>query len=229
MRIKKLTLQTHKLEEEKTFYGTTLGFNIVHQDQHSFTVKIGWSQLTFQRSDVQYRYHYCFLIPRNQLPAALAWMQQRTSILDIEPGQKTVHFDSWNADSFYFYDASGNIAEMIVRNGLDLESDKPFDINNVLCVNEIGTPTTDIATTQSYLRSETGLNVWKGNVTRFSTVGSEEGLFLLPNHEVKTTWFPTNDAIIPAPYQALIDVDNTLYTIKYNNAEINAAIVEPVQ
>lgn len=61
------------------------------------------------------------MIPCNQLEQALTWMEKSVVIVTDADGLKTHHFDSWNADAFYFFDASGNIAEFIVR--YDLQND----------------------------------------------------------------------------------------------------------
>ena len=152
MKIRKLKLFTNKLELEKIFYSKTLGFEIIESNSNSFTLKIGWSHLTFEKTEKIYEYHYCFLIPSNKLEQAMEWMEKRVSIVDIENERKTQRFENWNADSFYFYDASGNIAEFIVRQELDNGIDSNFNISNVLCVNEIGMPTNDVEKTNNDYR-----------------------------------------------------------------------------
>ncbi len=49
MKFKKLNLYTNKLESELKFYSKTLGFKKIEQSKNSFSVKIGWSELTFER------------------------------------------------------------------------------------------------------------------------------------------------------------------------------------
>ena len=144
MKIKKLILYTDQLDSEKKFYTETIGFPLIKESSNSFSVKVGWSELSFKKTDEKYRYHYCFLIPANRLNQALEWMEKRTKIIDIENGKKIQNFETWNADSFYFYDASGNIAEFIVRYDLKNDDHDEFGISKVLGVNEIGMPTTDI-------------------------------------------------------------------------------------
>ena len=65
MKFKKLKLYTNKLKSELKFYSETLGFEIIEQNEKSFTVKVGWSELSFEKSEKEYKYHYCFLIPEN--------------------------------------------------------------------------------------------------------------------------------------------------------------------
>ncbi|WOD43558.1 VOC family protein [Hwangdonia lutea] len=220
MKVRELSLFTDKLELEKAFYSETLGFNIIKQSTDSFTLKIGWSKLTFLKSDIGYKYHYCFLIPSNKLDEAISWIENKTTVLDIESGRKTQHFETWNAESFYFYDASRNVAEFIVRHDLKNQTDTPFSIEDVICVNEIGLPTTSIIKTNAIIKKEIGSDFWKGDKANFGTNGTQEGLFLLPNYETRTKWFPTNLRVEPSPFEAVIDSDNVLYDFQFSNEEI---------
>lgn len=220
MKIKELSLFTNNLESEKKFYSKTLGFETIYSSHNQFSLRIGWSQLTFKQSKEYYCYHYCFLIPSNKLLEAMAWMESRTTVLAIENGGKTQRFESWNADSFYFYDASGNIAEFIVRHDLENQIETPFSIEDVLCVNEIGLPTKSIKKTNAHLKKEIGSEFWKGDQANFGTNGSQEGLFLLPNYETRTQWFPTNLRVEPSPFKAVIENNSVLFDFEFFNEDI---------
>jgi len=220
MKFKKLKLYTNKLEAELKFYSETLGFEILEQKSNSFSVKVGWSELSFEKSKNEYKYHYCFLIPANKLNEALIWMEKRTEIVNIEKGRKTQNFESWNADSFYFYDASGNIAEFIVRYDLKNNDNSDFDISKVLGVNEMGMPTTNVKMTSDQLYNELKVEYWKGDIERFGTNGTEEGIFLLPNYNLKDIWFPTTIKIKPEPFEAIIDNGEKEYHIEFKNEKI---------
>jgi hypothetical protein len=221
MKIRKLKLFTNKLELEKIFYSQTLGFKIIESNSNYFTLKIGWSELTFEKTAKEYKYHYCFLIPSNQLDQAMEWMEKRIPIVDIENGRKKQRVESWNADSFYFYDASGNIAEFIVRQELDNGILSDFNISDVLCVNEIGMPTNNVEKTNNELLQNFGTEFWKGDLKRFGTNGSPEGLFLLPNFEIKEIWFPTSSMKVnPEPFEILFENNGEIYNMKYINGEI---------
>ncbi|MCK0107894.1 glyoxalase [Flavobacteriaceae bacterium S0825] len=220
MKIKDLFLYTNKFESEKRFYSEILGFKIHKETIDSFTLKIGWSKLTFIKSDKAYKYHYCFLIPSNKLESAMQWMEKRTRVIDIENGRKTQRFETWNADSFYFFDASGNIAEFIVRHDLKNQSLKSFSIEDVVCVNEIGLPTTSIETSNTFLEKELDSYFWKGDKLNFGTNGTQEGLFLLPNYKTRTKWFPTNLRVEPSPFKAVIESNSVLYDFEFLNEDI---------
>ncbi|WP_417856805.1 VOC family protein [Xanthomarina gelatinilytica] len=220
MIIRELSLYTNKLELEKEFYSHTLGFDLIKQSNDSFSLKIGRSKLTFLKSSKANKYHYCFLIPSNKLDEAMSWLSKRVKILDIERGRKTQRFETWNADSFYFYDASGNVAEFIVRHDLENQSNKPFSIEDVICINEIGLPTTSIKKTNALLKKEIGSDFWKGDKTNFGTNGTQEGLFLLPNYETRIKWFPTNLRVEPTPFKAVIESNSVLYDFEFLNEDI---------
>lgn len=220
MRFKKLKLYTNTLESELKFYSETLGFKILEQKTNRFSVKIGWSELLFEKSERAYKYHYCFLIPSNKLEEALKWMEKRTEVLTIENNRKIQNFESWNADSFYFYDASGNIAEFIVRYDLNNEESDTFDISKVLGINEIGMPTTNVKRINDQLQKALKTEYWKGDIERFGTNGSQEGIFLLPNYNLKNIWFPTSIKIKPEPFEAVIENKQREYHLEYKNEKI---------
>ncbi len=221
MKLKKLKLYTNQLEPELKFYSKTLGFEILEQHSNYFTVNVGWSELTFEKSEKEHTYHYCFLIPSNKLHQALEWIEKRVKIIDLENGsRKTQNFKTWNADSFYFYDASGNVAEFIVRYDLANEVNEDFDISKVLGVNEIGMPTANVKKTNDQLQKELKTEFWKGDLERFGTNGSQEGIFLLPNYNIKDVWFPTNVKIKPEPFEAIIENKKKKYHLAFRNEKI---------
>ncbi|MFK2818584.1 glyoxalase [Flavobacteriaceae sp. LMIT009] len=220
MRFKKLKLYTSQLESEFAFYSETLGFEIITSSKNSFTVKMGWTELTFEKSEKDYHYHYCFLIPSNKLYEALEWMEQRVDIIHLENGRKTQNFETWNADSFYFYDASGNLAECIARFDLANEDHRDFDRSKVIGVNEIGMPTKDIKRINNQLENELGTKFWKGDLDRFGTNGNQEGILLLPNYNIKQTWFPTGLKTKAEPLKVLIEYNENFYLVDYQNEQL---------
>jgi len=221
MKFKKLNLYTNKLEEELEFYSNILGFECSKQSNDRFSVRLGWSELSFTRTNQAYNYHYCFLIPANKLSEALDWVGKRTEILEIENGRKVQNFATWNADSFYFYDGSGNLAECIVRYDLKNDCNSDFTISQFLCINEIGMPTSNVERLNSQLEDELQTKFWKGDVTRFGTNGNQEGLFLLPNYKEKESWFPTSLSIKANPFEATIENGKKEYGVEFKNEELS--------
>lgn len=220
MKIKQLTLHTNRLSEQKHFYQNILAFALQDESEHSFSVQVGWTRLEFRKSEEAHIYHYCFLIPSNKLQEALVWMESKVAILDNGITGKVMYFDTWNAHSFYFYDGAGNIAECIVRPDLQNTSNSPFSLTDLMCVNEIGLPTQDIAQTQEELHTAFGLNLWRGDLISFAASGSPEGLLLLPNYHIKETWFPTDIKTTCAPFTARIENEGNAYNFDYRDGKI---------
>lgn len=228
MKFKQLKLYTNKFESEFQFYSQTLGFKVLQKKEGLFSVKVGWSELIFEKSEKEYSYHYCFLIPSNHLEKALDWMEKRTKIIDIENGRKVQNFESWNADSFYFFDGSGNIAEFIVRYDLNNNATGDFDISKVLCVNEIGMPTSNVRKTNELLELGLDTKFWKGDVDRFGTNGSQEGIWLLPNYQYKNIWFPTSLKITPQPFEAIIENNKKECKVSFKNERLEITQTKPL-
>ena len=221
-----MTLYTSKLEEEYNFYANILGFEVIAQTHQSFTLKTGWTKLTFAKSVLERKYHYCFLIPANLLNPCLEWLKQRTEAIKIEEDSYIQHFGNWNADSFYFYDGSGNLAEFIVRHDLNYVGEEPFDPSQIICLNEIGMPTKDIEKLNEQLKLKINTDFWKGDYKRFGTNGDQEGLLLLPNYMIKTKWFPTLLEIRPEPFEAIIENKRKTYQLHYENERFVTHLID---
>lgn len=219
MQFKSLNLFTHNLQAQKEFYVSILGAKLISETSENFTLEIGWSKLTFVQSTKEHFYHYCFLLPENQLTEALNWFEKRIPIVETEEG-KIVHFESWNARSFYFYDGSGNIAECIVRHDLNNQSDKVFDFNSLQGVNEMGLPTPSIPETLAQFNAHFHLEIWRGDTDRFAGCGDLEGLFLLPNHTIKKIWFPSEIEITPTDFSCVVVVNDQLFDVRYKDSDI---------
>ena len=220
MKIRSLTLYSENLETQQSFYTVVMGFKLINSGPTSFTIQVGWTELTFERSDQKRIYHFAFLIPSNKLGEALEWTEKRVPSLPTDNGEKIARFESWNANAFYFYDADGNIAEFIVRHDLKNESQETFGSKSVRCVNEIGMPTDDIQTLNQQLESIYDSPFWKGNKERFGTNGTQQGLFLLPNHRIKKEWFPTLDTLVPEPFKIEFESNGNAHSFRFENGMI---------
>lgn len=220
MRFDQLHLYTHRLEEELQFYSNTLGFPLIQSSQDAFTVQVGWTELTFHRTIKSHQYHYCFLIPSNQLQEAKAWFEPRARLIEEPDGAVFHHFESWNAESFYFYDASGNIAECIVRHDLNNPSDDAFDQHSICGVNEMGIAVTNVADTLDQFDKACQLPFWKGNRDSFGTCGDQEGLFVLVDPQLKKSWYPTERPPTAEPFETQISVLEGIYSIRYEKGDL---------
>jgi catechol 2,3-dioxygenase-like lactoylglutathione lyase family enzyme len=217
MKIKEIKLFTNELSKNLFFYKEVLGFEIIKMNESSFSLQIGETRLIFEFSKDKYVYHYCFLVPSNQLKGALEWMRKRWEVLELEPGRFIEKFQDWNADAFYFYDGSGNIVEFIARYNLKNETEPPFTERQIINFNEIGTSTGDNSKISKQVQLEMDVDFYSGNQTRFCTHGNEEGLFLFPNYHTKEKWFPTDLSTNPSPYIATIEEKEKLFQVEFKN------------
>ncbi len=221
MKVTYLNLYTNKLQAQRNFYTEVLGLNQVNDGPDYFEVQTGWTRLRFTASESEHIYHYCFLIPSNQLHEAFAWFDQNANVVRVDDFEDLHHFESWNARAFYFVDGDNNIAECIVRYDLNNESALPFSPKNLLCVNEIGLPTTDVEATNTQLENELNTPFWKGNKYRFGTNGDQEGIFLLPNPELKPNWYPTMVELRPEAFEAQIVQNGVSYNVSFDGKTLH--------
>jgi catechol-2,3-dioxygenase len=219
MIIKELKLFTNKLTIQKYFFENVLGFSIINNNNQRFSIQIGHTKLTFEKSNRNHKYHYCFLIPSNKLDESITWLNKRLEIIKIENDSIKQKFESWNAESVYFYDGARNLAEFIVRYDLKNNNSDEFDQSQIISVNEIGMPTSNVKKINTALEEQLHTKFWKGDLQRFGTNGTQNGLFLLVNNQIKKNWFPTTLNTESTPFEATIIVKNKSYQIKFEKEQ----------
>lgn len=220
MKFKSLILNSSDLNAQKVFYTEVLESNLISESENQFTVELGWTQLTFIKSDDDRKYHYCFLVPSNMLEQASLWLTPKVSLIESEEGFIHKQGESWNADSLYFLDGNKNIAEIIVRYDLKNEEPGPFSSKNLLAVNEIGASSTDIKKLNSQLETLLGTSFLRGNFTRFGTNGDNEGLFLMVDHQIKKEWYPTNIPTYSVPFDIVVESNGTEKHLSFFEGEV---------
>lgn len=139
---KKVTLYTNKLDEVKGFYEYQLGFRIVEEDESSFMLAIGESQLVFRESERPAFYHFAFNIPGNQFTLAKGWAKSRVE-LNRQEGMDEIYYANFDADAFYFQDPAGNIVEFLGRRNTDKMGD--FTVDSLLNISEVSITTPHVA------------------------------------------------------------------------------------
>lgn len=225
MYIKSLTLYVSNLEKQKIFYNTILGFKIANELENEFAIQVGTTKLTFKENKTDYKYHYCFLIPSNKFTEAVEWLKKRLTIIKIDKDTETQIFESWNAESVYFYDGNENVVEFIARYNLKNDINIPFDTSQIINVNEIGMPSSNkIKELNQQLEEITNSKFWKGSLDRFGTNGNQNGLFLLVNNAIKKEWFPTTIFPEVSPFKTIINVDEKDFSIEYKNEKLKILI-----
>src|SRR5690606_6940005 len=135
---KKVTLYTNQLEDMKGFYEYQLGFRIVEEDETSFTLSIGESQLVFRESERAAVYHFALNIPGNQFTLAKWWAGERVT-LNRQEGMDEIFYANFDADAFYFQDPAGNVVEFIARRSVDRMGN--FTVDSLLNISEVSITT----------------------------------------------------------------------------------------
>lgn len=219
MIIQELILYSHNLDDQFSFYKDILGLNPVRESNRIW-VQVGQTKLTFEQSDIKHQYHYCFLVPSNKFTEAKHWIQYKLDLIPIEAGRYVQRFEDWNADSIYFYDGNGNLAEFIARYDLENDIERSFDQTEIINVNEIGMCISDIEQINNSLEEALGSLFYKGDRVRFGTHGNKEGLFLLVNNNEKKEWFPTTLKTKSYPFVATVKTDNGKFKVRFENDDI---------
>ncbi|EMF45687.1 hypothetical protein B481_2934 [Planococcus halocryophilus Or1] len=135
---KKVILYTNQLEDMKGFYEYQLGFRIVEEDDTSFTLSMGESQMVFQESERAAVYHFALNIPGNQFTLAKSWTSERVT-LNRQEGMDEVFYANFDADAFYFQDPAGNVVEFIARRSVDRMGN--FTVDSILNISEVSITT----------------------------------------------------------------------------------------
>lgn len=199
MKIAHLTLKTHTLASLREFYADHLGLNLLEETDASFTLDAGESRLTFVADDAedQYRYHFAFNIPYNQMMDAELWLAQRvTLIIPAGAADAWVEHTDWAADALYFADPAGNIVEFIARQRLADDTAIPFSAQSIQNISEIGLVVADIEREITALRAATALSLPDFATTSadFRPIGDDRGLLIFVRKG--RVWFPTT--VVPA-------------------------------
>lgn len=196
MRIKHVTLHTTALQYQQVFYHELLGFPLVKADATSFTLQAGESTLTFRKSyDGAHIHHFAFNIPAQQFEEAIEWALERVDLLPYH-GQPYLDFSesSWDARALYFYDAGGNIVELIGRKRyIPHTVPSQFSMASVQCLSEIGLASPNMPIMRQALRQRLGLDVFGYNHDEFTAIGGDDGLLILV--ALGRVWLPTAHSV----------------------------------
>ncbi|MBD0402285.1 VOC family protein [Flammeovirga sp. EKP202] len=207
MKIRKLYLNSTHLEDQLHFYQNTLGIPLLSKNEENISLKVGASELVFQKSEESKPYHFAFNIPFELIEKAVIWLKERVTILK-EGASDIQDFSAWKAKAIYFYDKDKNIVELIGREEVSGNGNENFEASSIISISEIGVPSKDIEKVyQSILRStDQSMPIYDGSFQRFCAVGNPEGLFICINNDKKGTWFPTEDVALSSSFK--IDLEN---------------------
>lgn len=214
MRISSITLQTKNVAALAAFYRTVLELPVM-QSGNQFTITLATSTIEFtQAAEQEPFYHFALTIPSNKIEEAKAWLQQRTTLIWIDDYKSVVaDFVNWNAQSLYFFDAAGNVVELIARFDLNNAAEASFSSKQFLSISEIGLVfrEEEIENRTSELLHQYSLDYFSKQPPspNFKAIGDEEGLFIVVTNN--RNWYPTSKASAVFPLQMQFEVNGKKY------------------
>lgn len=217
MNIKEIELLTGSIDKTLKFYTEILGFEIINSDTKTISFKAGQSDLTFNQSDnSEAKYHFAFNIPKNKLDETIEWISGKRELIKTSDDEVIADFENWNAKAVYFYDNNRNILEFIARYDLNTISEKPFDINSIISISEIGIVTDKPKVLADNLVRENQLYYFKKGPKRedFVALGNDNGLFVISNPF--RNWYPTEQRAEKHFTKIKIIIDGLIKDISIN-------------
>lgn len=199
MQIHEIWLKTSSVRKISDFYKNVLLFNTLPVSmENSTTIHAGKTNLIFENSFEDSKYHFAFNIPANKIEEAHTWLNQRVELLWLdEYGSYIADFDSWHAKSVYFFDPVGNIVEFIARFDLDDIASEAFSPMQIRNVSEIGIvfPQDTFDEDANSLMNDYPIQYFNKQppMKQFRAIGDDQGLFIVVPE--KRNWYPTNDRI----------------------------------
>jgi hypothetical protein len=199
MILQEIRLQTNRLFPLYHFYKNVLELPVTDDSDTQFTIHTGLTKLIFEKTQDPLsfpNYHFAFNIPSNRIQEAHDWLKEKTELLWIEDYKSYIaDFTNWNANSVYFLDPAGNIAELIARADLNDIVNEPFSSKHVRSVSEIGLvfPEKGFQRSVEQLLKDHNLEYFSKQppLEKFCAIGNDEGLFIIvPENR---SWYPCKD------------------------------------
>jgi hypothetical protein len=197
VRIHRIGLASAEPAEQARFWGETIGL-AVEGAGGVVQVRLARSTVEFAAAEVDGgpRYHFALNIPTGRIEDAAAWLRERVDVLPFEGGEEVVRFDAIVADAVYFHDAGGNVVELMARDDLPYEDDRPFDASCLLEVSEIGIAAEDVAATTEVVCAALGAPIYWGGGEGLTAIGDAVGAVLVS--PLGRGWIPTGMRALPA-------------------------------
>lgn len=180
MRFLEVRLPAERLEEQRAFYGETLGLQ-----SEGDVFLAGGTRIAFDpEREPRAVAHLAFNVPENLFAEAVDWAGERAELIEVG-GRAEVSFPAWNAHSVYFLDPDENVLELIARHGLPNAREEL----SLLEVSEVGFPVPDVHGFAGLLTRGLGVELFDSAGDSFAAVGDERGLFIVSREG--RNWFPT--------------------------------------
>ncbi|MEZ5008445.1 MAG: hypothetical protein R2753_09895 [Chitinophagales bacterium] len=223
MEITSIQLLSSNIEQQKKFYSESLGFSL-KETKNGFSIQAGATKLSFELDlNGNNFYHFAFLVADNHFEDCLTYVKNKgISILpDKFTSEEITYWDNNSGRSFYFYDADKNIVEFITRPSLNYLSDQPWSINEIIKINEIGTPVNAPLETSTYLLNNFPFSIPQHNIDRFNDTfcwyGSFEGTLLVVKKGRE--WYPTAHEAISSNLKLQIQEKTDLIHLNFQNGK----------
>lgn len=201
MRIERVSIRSKDLTKVRSHYGDLLGLAVVEKDR-SVEVHIGKTLLIFEEAPESYPLHFAIMIPTGKLLDARNWLLAKTKLLSNDTGDIFNFSEAWNSSSIYWYDAEGNILELIEHRNIPNQTSGDFSAKDFLYICELGINVQDVLGTLETLKSIVGIDTFIFGNDRFHPVGTEEGLLILS--QTGRNWFLTDVAGMAQPLSVTI-------------------------
>ncbi|GGE95611.1 Catechol-2,3-dioxygenase [Chishuiella changwenlii] len=217
MKINHIKIETPNLENTIAFYKEKLDLEVIEVTNETATIQVGESLLTFiQNKNNQPVYHLAFNIPANQLKEAINWSKNRLDLIHKENDLVVSNFETWKANSVYFFDNNGNLLEFITRKDLKNETEKPFNSQQILNISEIGIVTEKPDELGKALIEKYQLELFDKNDNSevFTAIGDDEGLLIIVKEN--RNWFPTEIPAQAFTTEIKVIDKNNIHTINLN-------------
>ncbi|WP_413511604.1 VOC family protein [Myroides odoratus] len=216
MKIIDLQLETSDLNRILDFYQHTLGLTTLEQTDTTVRFQAGDTQLSFTANNTsKARYHFAFNIATNHLEQAIAWAQANN--IDLLPSPKNeiiTHFDTWKAQSIYFWDLDSNLLEFIAREDIQIAKGKAFSPKEILNISEIGLVTNNPIETAEAINQQLGTEFFSKStpLPEFCAIGDDQGLLVLV--APTRTWYPTPLLAEKSPATLQLESQGNIHTIQ---------------
>lgn len=196
MDFKTIELLSFDQAKQEEFYQDLIGFDIQSVDD-GFSMPCGMTKLIFRKTDERDNfYHFAFLICEAHFKDCMQFIKQKG--IKLLPNEKSGDEISYWRDntgrSFYFFDKDNNIVEIITRPSLGYTSSNPWSPNEIIKINEIGTPVEHTLDTCDELLKNYPF-IWpefykKSFSDEFCWFGDYEGVMLIVKRG--RIWYNTN-------------------------------------
>ncbi|MEO6681345.1 MAG: hypothetical protein ABIN48_00845 [Ginsengibacter sp.] len=195
MLLTEISLQANHLTTLQKFYEGVMNLPVSISDKNSLKIHAGNTVLIFEENKTRTNpyYHFAFNIPSNKFEEAFDWFKPKVSFLWLDEYKSYIaDFQNWNAKSFYFYDPSGNILEIISRFELENVSEEKFSGSSICNISELGIvfPAETFESDVEEFMKQYSLSFFKKqpSLPTFKAAGDDQGLFIMVPYN--RDWYP---------------------------------------